>query len=126
MQGGQRVGAVNLGTLPTNWHIESVGDFNGDGSADILWRENGGQAVEWLIKGGQRIGSVDLGVIPTSWHIDNVANFDGNATDDLLWRNDNGTRQIWLMDSTGHPSSVSNLGVMPTTWHSVDHHFDIV
>src|SRR4051794_20089326 len=42
MQNGQRVGNVNEGNTPTNWHMDAWEDFNGDGTSDILWRSNAG------------------------------------------------------------------------------------
>ena len=30
---------------------KGVGDFNGDGKADILWQNDSGQAAVWLMNG---------------------------------------------------------------------------
>jgi Ca2+-binding RTX toxin-like protein len=32
----------------TSWHIVQVGDFNGDGHADILWQSDSGEVTNWL------------------------------------------------------------------------------
>ena len=35
-----------------NWHPEGVGDFNGDGKADVMWRNVAtGDVVEWQMNG---------------------------------------------------------------------------
>jgi serralysin len=34
-----------------SWHVVEIGDFNGDSSADILWRNNSGALAEWLMNG---------------------------------------------------------------------------
>jgi len=61
------------GAAPPNWHIEDVADFNGDGRADILWRNaDNGQASEWLTTSGPTLGftPVDPGLAQSNaWHI---------------------------------------------------------
>ena len=34
--------------MPTAWHVDGTGDFNGDGRDDILWRHNSGTLTNWL------------------------------------------------------------------------------
>jgi FG-GAP repeat len=42
-----------LPTLGTQWRIAGVGDFNGDGYADIVWQNaSTGQIVVWLLQNG--------------------------------------------------------------------------
>ena len=39
-----------VGTNPgPTWHVKGSGDFNGDGHADILWQNDNGSAVTWLM-----------------------------------------------------------------------------
>jgi hypothetical protein len=35
-------------TVSTDWHVTAVGDYNGDGRSDILWRNDNGQLSDWL------------------------------------------------------------------------------
>jgi hypothetical protein len=37
-----------LTSIPTNWRIVDVGDFNGDKRDDVLWRNEGGVVSNWL------------------------------------------------------------------------------
>jgi hypothetical protein len=42
--------AVSPTIADTNWNIAGVGDFNGDGKPDLLWRNNAaGIATAWLM-----------------------------------------------------------------------------
>jgi hypothetical protein len=33
---------------PASWSVAATADFNGDGKADILWRDNTGSTAIWL------------------------------------------------------------------------------
>ncbi len=39
-----------------NWSIAGVGDFNGDGKSDILWRHTSGVNYVWYMNGVTPIG----------------------------------------------------------------------
>ena len=53
------------------WQIQQVGDFNGDGKADILWRHNTtGQLFMWLMDGISTIGYQPIGTVSDlGWQI---------------------------------------------------------
>jgi hypothetical protein len=47
---GQWAGSVDIGTHPAGWTPAGVGDFNHDGTSDILWREaSTGHTEIWLL-----------------------------------------------------------------------------
>jgi FG-GAP-like repeat len=79
------------------WEVRGVGDFNGDGGADILWRQTNGQVGIWYMSGGLRIGeSYPGGPDPGHlWEITHVGDFDGNGRSDILWRDVGGQLAIW-------------------------------
>src|SRR6476620_11620024 len=61
-----------VGTNPgPTWHVKGSGDFNGDNHADILWQNDNGTVVTWLIDaaGTGTIGGAVIGTNPgPTWH----------------------------------------------------------
>jgi hypothetical protein len=58
-----------LGGSDSDWHIVGVGDFNGDGRADILWRHTSGFVSQWLVDGTTIIGAGSPGAATSDWQI---------------------------------------------------------
>ena len=50
----------DLGVIGNEWHIQDAADFNGDGKADILWRNDDGRIAIWLMDGDRRSASMGL------------------------------------------------------------------
>ena len=51
----QQVSFLGVPAMPdASWQIAQIGDYNGDGKSDILWRNSSnGQLAEWLMNGSQ-------------------------------------------------------------------------
>ncbi len=103
-------------TPSSAWVIQGVGDFNGDGKADILWRNSTtGEVYIWLMNGTTIASQGDLGIVSPSsgWSILGVGDFNGDGKADILWQNTTtGEVYIWLMNgisigSQGTPGTVS-------------------
>jgi hypothetical protein len=75
-------------------------DVNGDGNADILWRNQAtGQSWLWTMNGVVVDESKSLNTIPLNWEIVGRGDFDGDGKSDIFWRNnDSGRNYIYLMD----------------------------
>jgi hypothetical protein len=61
-----------VGNVPPSggWTIAKIGDYNGDGKADILWRNTlSGDVYLWLMNGTTLLSAQSLGNVPTSWQI---------------------------------------------------------
>jgi autotransporter passenger strand-loop-strand repeat protein len=86
-----------LAAVATSWQIDGVGDFNGDGLSDLVWRNANGDAGIWLTTSGGGFTPVDFGVVTNAWQIQGAGDFNGDGKADLLWRN-NTTGQVgeWL------------------------------
>jgi hypothetical protein len=53
MNGGAVAGYAGGWALALDWVVQGVKDWNGDGTADILWRQNSTGVVSlWLMNGG--------------------------------------------------------------------------
>jgi hypothetical protein len=85
-----------LAVVDTSWRIQDVGDFNGDGLSDLLWRNINGDTGIWLTTAGGGYTAVDFGVIGLGWTIQGVSDFNGDGKADILWRNTNGAVAEWL------------------------------
>jgi FG-GAP-like repeat len=103
-----------------SWSIAGVGDFNGDGRSDVLWRNSTGALVEWLMNGNTILSSQAIGVSPdSSWNIVEISDFNGDGRSDILWRQ-SGTGLVsnWAMNG-GTISSSQTLGATPdSTWQT--------
>jgi hypothetical protein len=64
--------ASDLGFVPTSWNVAITGDFNGDGTSDIFWRNTNGDTSIWFINGAKATSVTDLGLVSTSWVVQKV------------------------------------------------------
>jgi hypothetical protein len=76
-------------------------DINGDGKADILWRNHAdGRNALWTMD-GMSIADISLiyKVDDQNWKIVGRGDFNGDKKSDILWRNNlTGLNYIWMMD----------------------------
>ena len=85
------------------WQIRALGDFNRDGSLDVLWQHRGTRELfAWFLDRAVAVGGSYLSprtAPEPDWEVRGAADFDGDGGLDLLW-NDPDTRElhVWLMD----------------------------
>ena len=103
VNGGFSANASVTSTVPLDWHVAGVADFNGDGRDDILWRQDTGQVTDWLgnTAGGFMPNPAFSTFVGTNWTIVGTGDFNGDGKSDILWRDGTGVRPIgWQRD--GH------------------------
>ncbi len=121
--GGFQANLANASTtVPSNWHVEGTGDFNGDGRSDILWRSDDGTMTNWL--GTSSGGFVDNAAnawtttLSVSFAIVGTGDFNGDGRSDVLVRNAQGQVTDWLATANGGFSynGANLLASVPVDW----------
>jgi hypothetical protein len=70
MNGTTIIGDGSPGSATTDWTIQRIGDFGGDGKADILWRNSSsGQVYVWFMNGTVISGGGSPGGATSDWAI---------------------------------------------------------
>lgn len=93
-------------------------DYDGDGQADILWRNGttGGDRI-WR-SGNSATPQAVSAVTSTTWRIVGSGDFNGDGKADILWRDiGNGMNVIWLSGSSATQQAVARVSAL--SWEVV-------
>jgi hypothetical protein len=108
--------------VDTSWKIAGTGDFDGDGKADVLWRNTStGDNYVYLMNGTaiHNEGYVRA-VADQNWEVAGVGDFNGDGNDDILWRNTStGENYVYPMDGL---TILSTEGYLRTV---ASHHWQV-
>jgi hypothetical protein len=113
-------GAV-LGGSGTEWQLIAAGDFNGDGSSDlVLQNSSTGDVAVWLLNAaGTAIASgAVIGGSGTTWKVIGTADFNADGTSDVVLQNSTtGDVAEWQLNVSGTGIvSGAVLGGAGSTW----------
>jgi hypothetical protein len=68
MNNGQMIGGTALGTMSSAWQLAGIGDYTGNGTSDVAWRNTTtGQVQTWLISNDQVTGGSAIGHASSVW-----------------------------------------------------------
>jgi len=118
-------GTGAIGTVPVGqWVIRGVGDFDGDGKADILWHNTvTGDVNIWFMNGAQiKAGSGTVSNLPASqWQFAGIGDVNGDGKSDIVWRNiASGDVYVWLMNGLAFLPGSGRIGnAPPGVWNLI-------
>jgi len=118
-------GLLGGGDIPAvsdlTWQIVGTGDFNKDGSVDVLWRYNGtgGRVRVWYMNGTSLLSGADLtAVSDLNWQIVGTGDFNRDGNVDILWRYSGagGKVRVWYMSGTSIIAGADIGAVTDLNW----------
>jgi hypothetical protein len=118
--------------LLTGWGLEVVpifsvgqssqirtGDFNGDGTDDLVMSDSTGEAMDIVLMDNGVATSIDaVDGAAAGWSIAGVGDLNADGRDDVVFRHMQGSVYAWLMEGSEVVDSGS-LGTADTTWEIV-------
>src|ERR1043166_4398289 len=110
MTGSLIASAPIVGQLGPDWMNVGIGDFNGDGKADVLFRRTAGTLLMLLMNEKQVLPAATVAL--ASPGVVGIGDFDGDGKADILLRQSDGSVEILLMNGAQIKSApvVGTLG----------------
>ncbi|MBD2036349.1 DUF4347 domain-containing protein [Leptolyngbya sp. FACHB-321] len=105
-----------------NWQIISTADFDRNGFADIVWRNQvtGENALWQMNSTGYQTGYFLTAVADVNWRIMDTGDFNADGTADLVWRNQvTGQNAIWQMNGFSIQTTAFLTTVADVNWQIV-------
>ena len=105
---------------PGGWRPYRMGDFDGDGAADILWRnEATGETAVWYLFSSLNIVADFLVSVPLAeWKLGPARDVDFDGRTDLIWYGPaSGNVVRWRMQGRGILPIAESLPSVGTGWN---------
>jgi hypothetical protein len=115
--------APTLGTIDANWQVDGTGDFNHDGTTDILVHLDSSAGVRTLqvltIQNNAVTSTTTIGQVGTNISVGGIGDFNGDGTSDILMHQDVGTTRTDIVYNVVNNTVVSTQTVAVTgiDWH---------
>jgi FG-GAP-like repeat len=94
--------------------LAGVGDFNGDGFTDVLWRDaTDGLVAIWFLNGTAVDSSVGFTGVPGTFQIVQTGDYNGDGKTDILWSDGSGHYSAWFMEGSSVASQAAIAVVGP-------------
>ncbi len=95
-----------------DWRAVGAGDFNGDGIADLLYRNarDGSNKIQSKAGMANPWTPLSLPAVALSWIVAGIGDFDGDGRSDILWRNSStGQNSIWRSGNQSTKMTVASV-----------------
>lgn len=98
------------------WRAAAALDADGDGDADLVWRNAAGGVAVWAMEAGKQVGQASIGEVANGWSLMATGDFNGDGRDELLWRMPT-TGEVALWDLQGtQPANVRPIAGAGAEW----------
>ena len=108
------------GVAPSDWLLAGTGDLDGDGTADLIWRNTvDGRNSVYFMKDGV-VDSIEiLADVSVDWNLAKIEDFNGDGKVDFLWRSEvqGGRNIVHLMNGTTRMATGVIKTVSQASWY---------
>src|SRR3954453_2778956 len=114
LSNGRWAASIDPGAHPAGYQVSGIGDFNKDGTSDLLWFNPTTTAVDlWSLSNGTWAASSDVGPHPAGYQISGMGDFNGDGSTDVFWFNPTPNQtDIWML-ANGKWAASTTIGTHP-------------